>query len=250
MMFFLRLYLIWGISMFMLGLLLLYPLFALVIWVPNRKLLPFTYYLNKAWAYFTYIMILIPIKKEKKVKLSKKEAYVFVSNHTSFLDIPALQLIVDQFVIFLGKNSLGKAPIFGWMFRNIHITVDRKNSRKNEELFQKSIDRLKEGYSLGIFPEGTQNRTPPTLNSFKDGAYIIAIRAQKPVVPVTIVSNWKIWPSLGPYLKWTPLRLVQHAPISTEGLTLDDVDRLKKKTKEVIEAELKKHYPKEYSTKG
>ncbi|WP_052432222.1 lysophospholipid acyltransferase family protein [Flammeovirga pacifica] len=196
-------------------------------------------------------MILIPIKREREVELSKSQSYVFIGNHTSFLDIPALQLVVDQLVIFLGKSSLGKIPIFGWMFRNIHITVDRNNHKKSEDLFQKSIATLEEGYSLGIFPEGTQNRKPPVLNSFKDGAYIIAIRAQKPIVPITIVSNWKIWPSLSPYLKWTPLLLVQHAPISTEGLTLEDIGQLKNKTKSVIENELKKHYPQEYlSSKG
>ncbi|WP_281616304.1 lysophospholipid acyltransferase family protein [Flammeovirga sp. SubArs3] len=243
--FFLKLYLIWGVSMFVLGLIILYPLFALVIWFP--KLMPLTYFLNKIWAYFTYIMILIPIKKEKKVRLSKKEQYVFVANHTSFLDIPATQLIIDQFVVFLGKRSLAKAPIFGWMFRNLHICVDRGNPEKTEEMFRKSINKLNNGYSLGVFPEGTQNRTPPNLKGFKDGAYIIAIRAQKPIVPVTIVSNWKIWPALRPYLCWTPLRLVQHEPISTEGLTLEDIPQLRQKTEEIIERELIKYYPEKYN---
>ncbi|NME70105.1 lysophospholipid acyltransferase family protein [Flammeovirga aprica] len=245
--FILKLYLIWGVSIFALGLILLYPFFAIIIWSSNDKLLKATYYFNRLWAVFTYIMIFVPVKRIRKSKLDNSAAYVFVSNHTSFLDIPAIQLIVNQFVIFLGKRSLATAPLFGWMFRNLHICVDRGNPEKTEEMFRKCLAKLDQGFSIGVFPEGTQNRTPPTLNKFKDGAFIIAIRSQKPIVPITIVSNWKIWPALAPRLSWSPLILVQHEPISTEGMTLKDVPALSAQVKEVIESEMKTRFPKEYN---
>ncbi|MBD0399889.1 1-acyl-sn-glycerol-3-phosphate acyltransferase [Flammeovirga sp. EKP202] len=245
--FILKLYLVWGLSMFALGLILLYPFFAIIIWSSNNKLLKATYYVNRLWAVFTYVMILVPVKRIRKTKLNNSEPYIFVSNHSSFLDIPAVQLIVNQFVVFLGKRSLATAPLFGWMFRNLHICVDRGNPEKTEEMFRKCLTKLEQGFSIGVFPEGTQNRTPPTLNKFKDGAFILAIRAQRPVVPVTIVSNWKIWPALAPRLSWSPLILVQHEPIPTKGMTLKDVAELRVKVKEVIETELKTRYPKEYN---
>lgn len=240
---FLKLYLIWGGIVFALGLIVLYPLYALIIWTPNERLFGLAYYVNKLWTKFIYVMIFIPVKQVKKTQLNTKTPYVFVANHSSFLDIPAVQLLVDQLVIFLGKRSLSKVPLFGWMFKNIHICVDRGRPEKTEEMFRKCIDRLDHGYSIGVFPEGTQNRTPPKPKKFKDGAFIIAIRSQKPIVPVTIVNNWQIWPALAPWLSWSRLKLVQHEPIETKGLTLEDVPMLRDQSQEIIEEELKKHFP-------
>lgn len=245
---FLKLYLIWGLSMFALGLIVLYPLYAIIIWSSNDKILRYTYYPNRLWARLTYFMILVPVRRIRKAKLDNNSSYVFVANHSSFLDIPAVQLIVNQFVIFLGKRSLAKAPLFGWMFRNLHICVDRGNPEKTEEMFRKCINRLDQGFSIGVFPEGTQNRNPPKINKFKEGAFIIAVRAQKPIVPITVVSNWKIWPSLAPRLSWSPLILVQHEPIETKGLTLEDVPMLRDQALKVINEELKSHYPEKYKS--
>lgn len=246
--FILKLYFVWGLCVFALGFILLYPFFAIIIWSSNDKLLPITYYFNRLWARFTYLMIFIPIKRIRKEKLDSKEAYVFVSNHTSFLDIPSIQLIVDQFVVFLGKKSLATLPLFGWMFKNLHIYVDRGNPVKTEKMFRICLEKLDKGFSIGVFPEGTQNRSPPKLTKFKDGAFVIAIRAQKPVVPITVVSNWKIWPALSSQLKWTPLILIQHEPIFTDGMTLKDVPSLRDQVKDVIEGELKNRLKEEYNS--
>ncbi|AZQ64408.1 1-acyl-sn-glycerol-3-phosphate acyltransferase [Flammeovirga pectinis] len=248
--FILRLYMVYGVCVFSLGLLILYPLYIIIILSPNKRLLKFSYYLNKLWSTLTYILIFIPARIDYRAKLSKDQAYVFVANHSSFLDIPAVQVVVNQMIVFLGKKSLTKIPLFGWMFKNIHICVDRGNAVKTEKMFRQSIDALDKGFSIGVFPEGTQNRKPPVLQKFKDGAFIIAIRAQKPVVPVTLVTNWKIWPALGPTLHWHPLILIQHEPISTEGMTLDDVKMLKEKVKNIIEGELINHLGEAYTKKN
>lgn len=241
-MFLKKIYLIWGIAVFVFLMLLLYPFFAIIIFYPQKKLYGFVYYLNKVWSWGTYFLIGIPVKIEKESELEKGKSYIYCANHTSFLDTPALDLVGKNTTLYLGKDSLAKAPIFGWMFRKIHIPVYRGQKGNFEYILRESTDKLKKGFSLGVYPEGTMNKKPPKTARFKDGAFIIAIKTQTPIVPVTIVHNWKVWPKLAPWLKWHPLKIVQHSPIETKGMTLDDMADLKIRVQKIIDTELLKEF--------
>jgi 1-acyl-sn-glycerol-3-phosphate acyltransferase len=144
--------------------------------------------------------------------------------------------------MFIGKASLAKVFMFGYMFRNLYIPVNRKSPKSRHETIVKSMEAVDNGRGLAIFPEGTiPSHNNPYLSPFKDGAFRIAIEKKVPIVPVTIPFNWKILPDDGDY---TPIkhlmRLVVHEPIYTDNMTLDDVDKLRKMTYDIINEEILK----------
>ena len=147
--------------------------------------------------------------------------------------------------LFVGKNSISKVPLFGFIYRKTHITVDRKSLKSKYETFQKAKQALDENLSLCIFPEGgIASKQIPQLHRFKDGPFRIAIEKQVEIVPVTIPYNWQIMPDDNSY-RIFPKRgeIIFHKPISTKEFTLDNVDQLKIKTKTVIEEEISHHFP-------
>lgn len=234
-----RLYSLWGVLLFI-GLFALFlPFFLLAINIPAlRGLGP---KLNRIWARSFFMLMALPVGIEYRgQKPGGKGPFVFVANHFSYFDIPTMGLLPYDFV-FVGKSSLGKVPLFGYMFRKLHITVDRSNWRDRYETINRSIEALQEGRSLTIFAEGgiyTEN--PPEMVRFKDGAFRAAIAEQIPVVPVTIPFNWIILPDDGHFLlRWKPQKIVIHEPLPTTGKSAQDLESLKAETFQIIDAEIK-----------
>jgi 1-acyl-sn-glycerol-3-phosphate acyltransferase len=94
-----------------------------------------------------------------------------------------------------------------------------------------------------IFPEGgIVSKHPPQMTPFKDGPFRMAIEKQVPIVPITLPYNWIVLPDeSGLLFHWHPIKAIVHQPIPTQGMTMEDMPRLKQMTFEVIERELKKH---------
>lgn len=183
------------------------------------------------------------VKVVYEENLKKKKSYVFCPNHTSALDILSVPLINENFT-FVGKNEISKIPLFGYMFRKLHITVDRESMKSKYKTITSSIEAIKQGKSILIFPEGgIVNPNPPHMAKFKDGPFRIAIESGVPIVPVTIPYNWIILPDENVRKfnkKGAVVKLIVHKPIETAGLTLNDLVDLKSKTFSCISEELKK----------
>ncbi len=183
------------------------------------------------------------VKVVYEENLKKKKSYVFCPNHTSALDILSVPLINENFT-FVGKNEIYKIPLFGYMFRKLHITVDRESMKSKYKTIISSIEAIKQGKSILIFPEGgIVNPNPPHMAKFKDGPFRIAIESGVPIVPVTIPYNWIILPGENVRKfnkKGAVVKLIVHKPIETAGLTLNDLVDLKSKTFSCISEELKK----------
>ena len=145
--------------------------------------------------------------------------------------------------IFVGKNDMEKIPLFGFMYRKLHITVDRSKLKSRRDTIIASMKAVDEGKSLVIFPEGgILTKNPPHMTPFKDGAFRTAIEKQIPVVPVTIPFNWIILPDQSPMrLHRGLIQVIFHEPIDTKGYTLGQIDDLKNKTYEIIDNELRNH---------
>jgi 1-acyl-sn-glycerol-3-phosphate acyltransferase len=145
--------------------------------------------------------------------------------------------------VFVGKNDMERIPLFGFMYRKLHITVDRSKLKSRMNTLIQSMKAVDDGKSLIIFPEGgiyTDN--PPRMTPFKDGAFRTAIEKQIPVVPVTIPFNWIILPDSKPLLLHRRLmKIVFHEPIETTGYTLNNVNELKDLVFNTILKELKAH---------
>ena len=144
--------------------------------------------------------------------------------------------------IFVGKNEMGNILLFGWMYRKLHITVDRSKMRSKYETIVKSRTAIDEGKSLVIYPEGgIFTKHPPEMARFKDGAFRLAIEKQIPVVPVTIPHNWIILRTEEFQVRWGKVKVIFHEPIETREFTIADINKLKDQVFCVIKDELNKY---------
>ena len=215
------------------------PFLAIPMYFPRQHKI--TGIVNRWWARLLFFFIGIPVKTEYRAKLDARKRYIFCPNHFSYLDIPTAGM-VSQNVIFVGKTGIERIPLFGRMFGKLHITVDRSKLKSRYESLKRSMEAIDQGKNLVIFPEGgIVTQKDPGMGPFKDGAFRIAIEKQIAIVPVTIPYNWIILPPDQFLLRWHKLKVVFHEPIETTGMTLADVDGLKRKLFTIINQELKHH---------
>ncbi|ADR23439.1 1-acyl-sn-glycerol-3-phosphate acyltransferase [Marivirga tractuosa] len=239
--FFKQIYTLWCAIVFIGLFLLLFPFFLIIILVPAWH--KHCYYLNKFWA--SVALFLVGIKTEicGLENLNPRLQYVFCANHFSLLDIVSFGFAPHS-VVYVGKSSLAKVPLFGFMFKKLHVTVNRKSLKGRYKSLQQALEKMGNERSLVMFPEGgIMSRNIPEMTRFKDGAFRAAITKQIPLVPVTLPDNWIILPDEKiPLISRKKMRMIYHQPISTEGLTMDDVPSLKEKVFKVIAKELKKYH--------
>ena len=218
----------------------------------SKKYWPMLYvltaYLAKTWLLCSGIRTRLYYEEE----LKRSENYVFCANHTSYLDVPSV-LIHKAPICFVGKSALDRIPLFGYMYRRMHISINREHLRSKYSALDRAEQRLREGVSVCFFPEGgIRSKTPPRMVKFQVGAFRVAIQAKRPIVPVAILYNWMILPQfrVTPFPK--PYRhqavLIFHKPIPTQELTLDQTHTLCADTQQVIENTLRTHFPYRFSS--
>lgn len=186
-------------------------------------------------------MAFLRVKTTGKEHIPKNQPVIYCSNHGSFLDIPLLTYVLPGFPAFMGKASLGRIPVFGFMFRNLHIVVERGSAQGRAKALKQSRKMIRKGRSIIVFPEGSiHHRIQPGLADFKDGAFKLAIQTGAQIVPVTICFNWFILPDDG---RWLPnfyyCKTIIHPPIPTFGIEEMEWAKLKEQTFEAIEKSLK-----------
>ncbi len=234
-----RIYSTYCLVLFGLIFLVMLPFFLL--FMIKKEWYPYALKLNYLWSRLYFFLCFIPVSLEWRFPLDKNVTYIFTANHTSWFDIVMLGYVPKP-IVFVGKASIGKLPLFGYMYRKLHITLDRNNLRSRYAALEKAKRVIDEGFSLGMFPEGGIRTTnPPQMVSFKDGPFRVAIEKQVPIVPVTIPFNWMCLPEDGSLLVYRrKLKIIFHEPISTKGLTLADLEHLKSRVFKVIDEELKR----------
>jgi 1-acyl-sn-glycerol-3-phosphate acyltransferase len=197
--------------------------------------------INRWWARSLFILCGLPFRVSYRMKLDPKKQYIFCPNHFSYADIPTMGLNHLN-TIFVGKNDMENIPLFGFMYRQLHITVDRERLKSRYSTMLRTFDAINEGKSLVIFPEGgIVTEKDPVLHRFKDGAFRASIEKQIPIVPVTIPYNWIILPPNEFLLRWKPIHVIFHEPIDPRNYSLETIEQLKENVRNVIENELKSH---------
>ena len=157
---------------------------------------------------------------------------VYAANHVSNLDPPALAAILPR-VVILAKKEVWKIPVFGTALTMCKcIPVDRGTERAAVAV-NLGVERLKEGFSIMAFPEGTRSRTEETL-PFRHGVFLMAILAGAPVVPVTILGSREIMPKGHPGIRPGTIRFVVHPPVPSTGLTENDRGALADRVREIV----------------
>jgi len=197
------------------------------------------YYACIVWADIWFAVVFIFHKNIFIEELKKDQSYIFVANHISYLDSAIIPKTFRHPIRPLGKVEMSKIPIFGFIYKNAIVTVDRSSAenRTKSVLILKSI--LKKGISVLVFPEGTFNMTHQPLKEFYDGAFRIAIETQTPIKPVLLLNaydrmHYKSIFALNPGKS----RSVFLPEVSVEGLTVKDVGVLKEKVFELMRTEL------------
>lgn len=152
---------------------------------------------------------------------------MFVSNHNSWMDIPFLGHTIGWHNYkFVAKKELEKVPILGKAIKVAkNVLVDRSNRKSQLLTLKQGMKWLDDGVNLCTFPEGTRSRSG-RLMPFKNGAFKMAHKAGKPVVPVSICGAGKVMPSywMFPFRpSYNVCKVVAHAPIESEGKTEEEL---------------------------
>ena len=194
------------------------------------------------WADGWFLLIGIRHRNFYEHPHDKNTQYIFVANHISYLDAPIIVKTLRQKVRVLGKVEVSKVPLFGFIYRNTVVTVDRSSAthRANSVRILKSV--IRKGISIFIFPEGTFNETDQPLKELYDGAFRIAIETQTPIKPLLFLDSWHRMHfrsvfSLSPGRS----RTVFLKEIPVAGLTGKDVDALKQQVQQVMAQKLREY---------
>lgn len=169
--------------------------------------------------------------------LDRSRTYVFVSNHTSNIDVPAIVSVSPEPLRFIAKQELGRIPLFGWAARRMgHVFIDRRDSHGAAKSIGERIARGLRGVGLFFFAEGTRSTTDDLL-PFKKGAAVTALGTGLDCVPIGIAGAREVLAPKGFSLfRPGPIAVVFGEPIPVVGHTLEDRDRLVSEQRAAVEA--------------
>ena len=198
-----------------------------------------SHHVARAWGKFLLAVSFIHVRAEGIEKLAPDAHYVFVSNHASYMDIPALLSTLRYQFRFFAKKGLFSIPFLGWHLRWAgHLPVDRSNARASLKSMSEGA-RIIAGrhISVVLFPEGGRSATG--LRPFKEGAAYIAIKAGVPVVPVAIVGLRELLPMGAGHIRSGRVTVRVADPIPTAGLKPDAREELTARLHDEIAAMLR-----------
>jgi 1-acyl-sn-glycerol-3-phosphate acyltransferase len=168
----------------------------------------------------------VQVRVDGLERLDPERTYVFTPNHQSVIDIPLMVSYLGRNPAFLAKKELFKIPIFGWGITQMRVVpVDRSNSAAAIESARRATHNLQTGKSYVVYPEGTRSPDGRAL-PFKKGAFLMAVDAHVPVVPVTISGSFRVMPKGTVRLFPGTIQVTIGEPISTEGYSRANISDL------------------------
>ena len=158
--------------------------------------------------------------------VQRDQAQIFVANHQGFFDIFALNGFLPVQLRWVAKSSLFKIPFVGWsMTASGYIPVERESRKKSYQAFLATIEQLKSGNSIVIFPEGTRS-VDGTIGPFKKGGPLLAVRSGAPLVPVTLLGSGDIIKKGSGIIKPGRIQIIISPPISSQAVKEDDEENV------------------------
>jgi 1-acyl-sn-glycerol-3-phosphate acyltransferase len=198
------------------------------------------HWIARQWARTLLRIAMSPVTLEGTAHLqplrradSHRPVAVYASNHLSYYDTPALFAKLPFQFRILAKASLWKIPFIGWYLqRSGQVPIDTGSGRSLIASLGRGVKTLESGLPLVLFPEG--GRSYGEVREMVSGAAWMAIKAQVPLVPITLVGTYELLPMHTYVLRPRPLKLIIGEPIDTTGMTTRDADALTKRLRQII----------------
>ena len=192
----------------------------------------------RTWSWLILKTSGIRVRVEGLENVNPGEARIYCANHASAMDIPILFVNLPVQFRFLAKRSLFHLPFLGWHLRRSgHISIDRGRVREAMKGFDQAAQKIREGKTVVTFPEGRRSRSGE-LRPFKSGSFLLAILSGVPVVPITLNGTRAVLVPDTYHVRSGQTEMIIHPPISTKGLTVDDVDALSERVRKQIISKL------------
>jgi len=209
----------------------------------------FSYHPGALWSRLICIFTLCPIKVVGREKLNKKQSYIFVSNHQGAYDIFLILGYIGQPIKWVMKQSLRRIPFVGLACEAAgYIFVDNSSPQAAAKTIRQAEEKLKNGTSIAICPEGSRTRTGK-MGVFKKGAYQMALDLKLPIVPITINGSFEVMPIDTFLINPHKMEIIIHDPIHFEEINMENirevavkVRELSDRSREIIESALWKKY--------
>jgi len=171
-------------------------------------------------------------------------AVVYVGNHRSIFDIVITYARCPRLTGYISKDSMANYPILSLWMKRLHcLFLDRKDIKAGLKTILTGIDKLKNGISICIFPEGTRSRGDSELDMlpFKEGSMKLAEKSGCPIIPMAITGSADIFENQFPRVKPVPVKLSYGKPIYVQDLSKEDQKHLAAYTQNIILEMLKEH---------
>jgi 1-acyl-sn-glycerol-3-phosphate acyltransferase len=180
------------------------------------------HWVGRMWARSLLFAGGVRVQTEGLHRIDPHQSYVFAANHQSQFDIFVLLAHLPIQFRWLAKKELFRIPIFGLAMKGAgYISIDRSNRKQAFKSIDVAAARVREGTSIVIFPEGTRS-LDGRLKGFKKGGFHLAIKAKRPIVPVSISGTFSILPKRGFKISPREARIYIGEPVPTEDLGVDD----------------------------
>lgn len=181
--------------------------------------------------------------KDNKI-FSNQDGHIIIANHQSYLDVPLIFRAIPVMCRTLAKSELAKIPLFGYLYRQMTVLVDRSNPVSKRKSIMDLKKSLRKGENVFIFPEGTFNETTNTMIPFYDGAFKIALETKTNIIPVLFLDTVDRFHYKG-FWNWTPgiNRVVVLDEIDVSSFDTHEVKKLKHKAFNIMSEAMHQYKP-------
>jgi 1-acyl-sn-glycerol-3-phosphate acyltransferase len=221
---FARLWALWGLITFVITFLIIFIPSMLSYLMPEPKGQAYFIGVSRVWMTVWLFLAGCRLKVTGRENFREHENYIVVFNHNALLDVPLSAPFVPGANKTIAKASFVKVPLFGWFYKKGAVLVKRTDERSRVKSFEDMKQVLANGMHMCIYPEGTRNRTKESLKPFYDGAFRLALSANKEIIPCIITGTKKAMPIHKTfYLLPTPLGMDFLPAVSPTGKTVAEL---------------------------
>lgn len=171
------------------------------------------------------------------------EPCLYISNHRSYFDIIITITLIKKKSFYIAKKDLEKIPVFNFWLRKMGtLLIDRNDLKQSLNVIINAIDKVKNGYSCFIYPEGTRTKDADhKMLPFKEGSFKIATKTGCPICPITMINPRAIYENQAPRFKRATVKVIISKPIYPDTLDKEDKKHIGNYTQKIIEENINKY---------